>query len=88
MSVIVTNLATTTGNRSALLVPSCCDKSGTSLYRLVARLMMVTDLLQVVPTRLMQAVRNKLRRACCHLLVNNLLHADDLRLCWNNLLRV
>jgi hypothetical protein len=35
--------------------------------------MMVTDLLQVVPTRLIQAVRNKLLRACCHQLVNNLL---------------
>ena len=33
-------------------VPSCCDKSGTSCYHIVTRLMMVTDLLQVVPTRL------------------------------------
>ena len=39
--------------------------------------MTVTDLLQVVPTRLIQAVRNKLLRACCHQLVNNLLRADD-----------
>jgi hypothetical protein len=44
----------------ALLVPSCCDKSGTICYHLVTRLMTVTDLLQVVPTRLIQAVRNKL----------------------------
>jgi uncharacterized membrane protein len=44
----------------ALLVPSCCDKSGTSCYHLVTRLMTVTDLQQVVPTRLIQAVRNKL----------------------------
>jgi hypothetical protein len=36
----------------ALLVPSCCDKSGTSCYHLVTRLMTLTDLLQVVPTRL------------------------------------
>ena len=36
----------------ALLVPSCCDKSGTSCYHLVTRLMTVTDLLQVVPTSL------------------------------------
>jgi hypothetical protein len=36
----------------ALLVPSCCDKSGTSCYHLVTKLMTVTDLLQVVPTRL------------------------------------
>jgi non-homologous end joining protein Ku len=64
----------------ALLVPSCCDKSGTSCYHLVRRLMTVTDLLQVVPTRLIQAVRNKLLRACCHQLVNNLLRADDIRL--------
>jgi hypothetical protein len=64
----------------ALLVPSCCDKSGTSYYHLVTRLMTVTDLLQVVSTRLIQAVRNKLLRACCHQLVNNLLRADDNRL--------
>jgi hypothetical protein len=38
----------------ALLVPSCCDKSGTSCYHLVTRLMTVTDLLQVDPTRLIQ----------------------------------
>ena len=64
----------------ALLVPSCCDKSETSFYHLVARLMTVTDLLQVFPTRLIQAVRNKLLRACRHQLVNNLLRADDIRL--------
>jgi hypothetical protein len=64
----------------ALLVPSCCDKSGTSCYHLATRLMTVTDLLQVVPTRLIQAVRDKLPRACCHQLVNNLLRADDIRL--------
>ena len=41
----------------------------------------VTDLLQVVATRLIQAVRNKLLRACCHQLVNNLmLRADDITL--------
>jgi hypothetical protein len=34
----------------------------------------------VVPTRLVQAVRNKSVRACCHQLVNNLLRADDIRL--------
>jgi hypothetical protein len=62
----------------ALFVPSCCDKSGTSCYHLVTRLMTVTDLLQVVPTRLIQAVRNKLPRACCHQLVNKLLRADDI----------
>jgi hypothetical protein len=56
----------------ALLVPSCCDKSETSCYHLVTRLMMVTDFLQVVPKRLIQSVRNKLLRACCHQLVNNL----------------
>jgi hypothetical protein len=55
---------------------------GTSCYHdhLATRSMAVTDLLQVVPTRLIQAVRNKLLRACCHQLVNNLLHADDIRL--------
>ena len=65
---------------STLLVPSCCDKSGTSCYRLVTRLMTVTDLLQVVPTRLIQAVCNKLLQACCHQFVNNLSRADDIRL--------
>ena len=59
----------------ALLVPSCCDKSGTSCYHLVTRLMTVTDLLQVVPTRLIQAVRNKLLRACV-----TVERADDIRL--------
>jgi hypothetical protein len=38
------------------------------------------DLLQVVPTILIQAVRNKLLRAYCHQLVNNLLRADYIRL--------
>jgi hypothetical protein len=42
----------------ALLVPSCCDSSGTRYY-LVTRLLTVTDLLQVILTRLIQAVRNK-----------------------------
>ena len=32
------------------VVPSYCDMSGTSCYHLVTKLMMVTDLLQVVPT--------------------------------------
>ena len=59
---------------------SCCDKSGTSCYHLVTRLMTVTDLLQVVPSKLIQAVRNKLLRACSRQLVNNLLYADDVRL--------
>ncbi len=43
----------------ALLVSSCCDKSGTSCYHLVTRLMTVTDLLQVFPTRLIGAARIK-----------------------------
>ena len=53
----------------ALLVPSCCDKSGKS---------------QIVPTRLIQAVRKKLLRACCHQLVT----CRRYQTCWNNLLRV
>ena len=40
--------------------------------------MTVTDLLLVVPTRPLQAVRNKLLRA--ELVVINLLRADDIRL--------
>ena len=67
--------------RTASLFPVVVTSlSGTSCYHLVTRLMTVTDLLQVVPTRLIQAVRNKLLRACCHQLVNNLLRADDIRL--------
>ena len=54
-------------------------KSG---YHLVTRLMTVTDLQQVVPTRLIQAVRNKLLRACCHQLVT----CRRYQTCWNNLL--
>ena len=66
-------------NMMCSLVSSCCDKSETSCYHLVTRLMTV-DLLQVVPTRLIQAVRNMLLRACGHQLVNNLLRAGDIRL--------
>jgi hypothetical protein len=46
------------------------------LYKLVIDLYIVTDLLQVVPTRLIQAVLYEL----CHKLGNNLLGADDIRL--------
>ena len=57
----------------ALLVPSCSDKSGTSCYHFVTRLMSVTaDLLQVVPTKLLQV--------CCHqLFKNNLLRTICMR---------
>ena len=50
----------------ALLVPSCCDKSGTSRYHLVTRLVMVTDKLATSYSNkiIIQAVRNKLLRAC------------------------
>ena len=41
-------------------VPSCCDKSETSCYHLVTKLMTVAHLLQVVPIRPVQAVYNKL----------------------------
>jgi hypothetical protein len=72
----------------ALLVPSCCEKSGRSCYHLVTRLMTLTDLLQVVPTTQIQAVCNKLLRACCHQPVNNLSHAcRRYQTCWNNVLR-
>jgi hypothetical protein len=57
-----------------------CNKVVVKPIFVVTRLMTVTDLLQVVPTRLIQAVRNKLVRTCCHELVNNLLCADDIRL--------
>ena len=52
----------------------------TGLKQVVITLLQVTDLLQVVPTRLIQAVRNKLLRASCHQPVDNLLRADDIRL--------
>ena len=67
-----------------VLVPSCCDKSATSYYYLVTSLVTMIDLLQVVPTRLIQAVRKKLLRACCHQLVT----CRRYQTCWNNLLRV
>ena len=51
-----------------LLVPSCCDKSGTSCYQFFTKLMTVADLLQVVPTRLIQAVRN---RSCYELVMSS-----------------
>jgi hypothetical protein len=54
------------------------------VINLFTRLMTVTDLLQVVPTRLIQAARNKLLRACCHQLVT----CRRYQACWNNLLRV
>jgi hypothetical protein len=41
--------------------------------------MTVTDLLQVVATTLIQAIRNKLLRARCHQRVNNLLCRTKLR---------
>jgi hypothetical protein len=49
----------------ALLVPSCCDKFGTSFYHLnlLQRLLTITGLVQVVPIRLIQAVCNKFLRA-------------------------
>ena len=73
----------------ALLVPSCCVKSWTSCYQHVTRLTTVTDLLQIVPTTLIQAVRKRSLRACYHQLVNNLLRADDIRFVnWKNLLRI
>jgi hypothetical protein len=68
-------------NVFALLVPICCDKSGTSCYHLVTRSPTITDLLQVVPTRLIQAVRNKFLRAWCHQLVMWIRYQT----CWNNL---
>jgi hypothetical protein len=51
---------------------------------LITKLMTVTDLLQVVPTRLIRVVRNKLLWAFCHQLVT----CRRYQTCWNNLLRV
>ena len=52
------------------LVSSCCDKSGTSCYHLVTRLMRPTHS-QEVGHSLIQAVSKKLLRAYCYLLVVN-----------------
>ena len=58
----------------ALLVPSCCVKSGTICYHLVTRLMMVTDLLLVAPTR-----QQRLFITTCYgLVVISLLTISDL----------
>jgi hypothetical protein len=45
---------------------TACSVVMTRCCHLVTRLMTVTDLLQIVPTRLIQAVRNKLLRTCHH----------------------
>jgi hypothetical protein len=74
---VVTSLLSSRGYQDvfALLVSSCCDRSGTSCNHLLT----ITDLLQVVPTRPIQwAVRNKSLRTCRRYQVT----------CWNNLLRV
>ena len=64
--------------------PSCRAKSGTSCYHLVTnntKLMTVNRLATSCSSNInIQAVRNKLLRACCHQLVNNLLRADDIKL--------
>jgi hypothetical protein len=44
----------------ALLIAPVVDKSGTSCYHLVTRLMRPTDSQQVVPTSLISSARNKL----------------------------
>ena len=57
-------------------------KFRTRCYRLVIRLRLAINRLaiQVVRTRQIQDVRNKLQRACCHQFVNNLFRADGIRL--------
>jgi hypothetical protein len=61
---------------------SCIRMCSRCLFPVVVtRLMTVTELLQVVPSRLIQTVRNKL----LHKLVVNL---SCYQTCWNNLLRV
>jgi hypothetical protein len=72
----------------ALLVPSCCNKCGTSCYHFVTRLMTVTDFVQAVPTRLIQDVRNKLLQACCHQIITTCYTCRRYQTCCNNLLRV
>jgi hypothetical protein len=81
---LVGRLATRCEICACVLLPSCCEKTGTSCYHLVTRLMTVTDFWQIVPTRLIQTARNKLLRACCHQLVTYRRYQT----CWNNLLRV
>ena len=67
----------------ALLVSTCCEKSGTNCYHLVTRLMTLLDLLQVVPGRLIQAIRNKLLQLSllsltCYETTSDLLKQHDL----------
>jgi hypothetical protein len=59
-----------------MLIPSCCDKSGTSCFRPCYKFDDGNRLLQVVPTRVIQAVCNTFLSACSHQLGNGLLHAD------------
>jgi hypothetical protein len=71
----------------ALLVPSCCDKSGTSRSHLATRLITVTDLLQVVPTRrsntglsttcYVQMISDLLEQLVASLLASSTLLQDD-----------
>jgi hypothetical protein len=55
------------------------------LWQVWNKLLTCYHLVTIVSTRLIQAVRNKLLRACCHQLVNN---CRRYQTCWNNLLRV
>jgi hypothetical protein len=67
----------------------CCDKSETSCYHLVTRLMTVTDLLQVDPVRLLWY--RLFVTSCYELVVINLLtscYVQTISACWNNLLRI
>ncbi|CAB4019555.1 coatomer subunit alpha-like, partial [Paramuricea clavata] len=70
------NRTTTT----SLLPTLGCDKSGTSCYHLVTRLMTVTDLLQVVPTRLIYrlfTISDLLEQLVASLLASSILLQDD-----------
>ncbi len=63
-------------------------KSGASCYHLVTRLITITDLLQVVPTRLIQDVRNKLLTSLLSSICQQLATLQTIADCWINLLRV
>jgi hypothetical protein len=66
----------------ALLVSSCCDKSGTSCYHISCY--EVDDGNRLATSCSTKAVCNKLLRACCHQLVT----CRREQTYWNNLLRV
>jgi hypothetical protein len=68
----------------ALLVPSCCNKFGTSCYQHVTSLMTLLDLLQVVITSLIWSYNKNVTRLMTQG-YNNIVISWLYLSCWNNL---